>query len=236
MRKKSILAMEEDLTCMIFGCKCYDGDCSADEDPLRRICSKAHMIDTAKGRAKSKSFHRSGSGKTNKKKKEMTMTMTTKSLRRSFHDGGGGGNDSRAPPSLRRSRSQSCRGSANNNDDKSKALFRRECKQSLFILRDVRLFMESIGDSAGGANGPAPGRQQSHAMGETTDGCGGGKSRATSRDVCHCQQCRAVPQGRDGGTEWGWVVGGTEAEQATIARSHKRVIEEWRGLNGKLSR
>jgi hypothetical protein len=59
--------MEEDLTRMIFGSKCYDSDCSADKDPPRWICSKAHMINTAKGRAKSKSFHGSGGGKTNKK-------------------------------------------------------------------------------------------------------------------------------------------------------------------------
>ncbi len=59
---------------------------------------KVHMINTAKGRAKSKSFHGSGGGKTNKKKKEtMTTTTTTKSFRRSFHNGGGGGNDSKAP-------------------------------------------------------------------------------------------------------------------------------------------
>jgi hypothetical protein len=101
----------------------------------------------------------------------------TKSSRRNFHDGGGGSNDSGAPPPLRRSRSQACRGSANDDNDKSVALFRWEHEQILSIIRDARSFMESIGDGSGGGDGPAAGRLQSRAMGEMTDGRGGGNAK-----------------------------------------------------------
>jgi hypothetical protein len=113
----------------------------------------------------------------------------------------------------------------------------REQERSLSIIRDVRLFVESIRDSARGGDGPTAGCLRSHAPMEDDGWWWGGKCQALSGDLCHHQGRQAVLQGRDGGTEWGGGgLGGTETERAAVARSHEREIKESRVSNDKLSR
>ncbi len=141
---------------------------------------------------------------------------------------------------MRWSRSQSRRGSSDNDDDESKALFRHEREQSLSIIRDARSFMEIIGDGAGGGDGPTAGCLRSRSTGETM------RQRTVAGGETPCAERRPPPSPtmsggparktqRDG-MGGGGVVGGMKAERAAVAQSHEREIEEWRGSNDELSR